>query len=222
MRVRTIIKGITAGVIVALPKGFPGLAVIYQTTAFGFTNGLKTASWYMAVIILTSLVLFFKAPSTKRANPTKKPWFSAIAGVLFIGIGNVIIYKTMHHPTQDFSLLVMVDELVRPRGTFSFWGVMIVLGIMIETMLIITIFFLKVHPDLLTEGKTAKTIFFTGVTMGAIMWYVGSGAITRLIVLVGGSPNMVNLNIGVGAVFILAGVIIIFKSVSKYRSKPIR
>lgn len=212
MKTETIIiaEGFIAGIIIALPKGPAGFAVINQTIVYGFVRGFIIAfGCIVTTILVTPVVLFPTMDVVKdffeRLEHIARqfPW---ILGVVSVVIG-IVVFRLK----QEKDILSKQDAYKRAIKLFVF--TLLEPSTVVQTSLIFSNLpklFDKFHlcsVDILHCDKPEKLLFFLSVISGTTLWYVVTGLIINRWSENKILPAIEKINKFFGLLFIIAGFI---------------
>lgn len=205
-----IAQGLVAGIIIALPKGPAGFAVINQTIVYGFFRGyIIAAGCILTTCLVTPVVLFpimdvVKDFFEKLEHTARQfPW---ILGLVSVAIG-IVVFRLK----QEKDFLSKRDAYERATKLFIF--TLLEPSTIVQTALIFSKLpkvFDRFHicsVDILRCDKSDKILFFVSVIIGTIFWYVTTGLIVDRLSQKNKFPTIEKINKFFGLLFILAGFI---------------
>ncbi len=214
MKTETIIiaQGFIAGIIIALPKGPAGFAVINQTIVYGFARGCIIAiGCILTTCLITPVVLFptmdfVKDFFEKLEHIARQfPW---ILGVLSVVIG-IAVFRLK----QEKTILSKRDAYKRSVKllVFTFFEPSTVVQTGLVFSMIPELFRWLHWPavDILHAGTFEKLLFFFWVAFGTMFWYGVTGLIIDKLVKKNKLPAIEKINKFCGLLFIIAGLIVL-------------
>lgn len=205
-----IAQGFIAGIIIALPKGPAGFAVINQTIVYGFTRGFITAlGCIVTTMLVTPIVLFPMMDSVKDFFETlehlarKFPW---ILGTVSVVIG-IVVFRLK----QEKNILSKRNAYKRSCKLLLF--TLFEPSTIVQTAIVfsnVPRLFNKCNVcsvDILHANQFEKLLFFASVIGGTIFWYVVTGLIINRLSENKILPEIEKINKFFGLLFIIAGFI---------------
>ncbi len=212
MKTETIIiaQGFIAGIIIALPKGPAGFAVINQTIVYGFARGFIIALGCIATTILITPVVLFPTMDFVK-NFFEKLEHLARQFPWILGIVSVVIGIVVFRLKQEKDILSKRDAYIRSCKLLLF--TLFEPSTVVQTVIIFSNLpklFDKLHlcsVNILHCDKPGKLLFFLSVISGTILWYLATGLIVDRLSQKNKLPDIEKINKLFGLLFIIAGFI---------------
>lgn len=194
MKLIFLFQGVLAGIAIAFPKGPAGLLVVTQTIQFGFDKGFNVAKGPILTTFISSIIILMLHTVGVNLEFVKQirydPIAHVIAGFFLVGVGFYVLFFLEEKPTTSKKLFLYTffEPMLLPAtiATFS-W----------------------VSSNILTEEIPHKSLFFLGIIVGTLLWYILWCKFLEYLSKKGFKKIIITINIFFGIVFILLGMITI-------------
>ncbi len=198
MELLAILQGILAGIAIAFPKGPAGLLVINQTVKFGFEKGFNVAKGPMTTTFISSIIVLLLHVCGVNLENIKELRHDlnvhVVVGFFLIGIGLYLIFFLEEKPFTRKKLLIYTffEPLLFPATIVTF-------GI--------------VSKNILTETIPIKIMFFLGIIVGTIFFYICACRFYEWLAKKGLKKIIRFIIVFFGIIFILAGFLMVLIAV---------
>lgn len=211
--VTIFLQGVLVGIVIAFPKGPAGFLVINQTILFGPKNGFITAFGPIATTFVSSLIVLYISGLgsyiKKLKEIERKKTVRIISCLILIGVGIYIFYVNNHTSTPSIG----IDQ----TAEISF-------KLFLMTFLEPTLFpvtcalFIKISPQTMTGDVFMKSVFYTGIVIGTIVFYSGLCSFFNWLVIHDKITDITIISKFVGITFMVCGLVLLLTVLYKARS----